>query len=529
MKTNFKILSGIILLIFCMYTYAFNNAAMAEGNTYYVSPSGYNYYSGSVDKPWGSLQHAFSQLKAGDTLFVRGGTYTEISESKYGIKLESPASGTDDNRICVFAYEGEIPILDFSNVTGAGMRWGFYMKDVNYWHFKGLHITKLSQPTTGNMSVACLVTDSNNNIFELLESYENKAAGFRLDGASEGNLILNCDAYNNYDPYTTAPGGNADGIQVASITYRAGTPRINTLKGCRSWYNSDDGFDFWKNEGTVIVEDCWAFNNGRDKGDGCGFKLGKTEQSIEEGIVKRVMRRCIASNNREWGYNNNAADVYAEFFNIISYDNDSRGFYLDIDVDMHTTIKNSISFKNNFPDRFGEYATTEHNNWDMSNVTVSDDDFKSVDHSLLESERQEDGSLPETDYLKLKKGSDLIDAGVDVGLPFKGSAPDVGVYEYDPETGFSINTIDNNFNIYPNPSDTGIINIKWSKKIQGNQLKIDIYDIQGKLIAQNQLNNAIIQGQQQGKIDLSEKEPGPYILRLSDKSACYSCMVILNH
>lgn len=529
MKTNFKVLPGVILLIFCMYIYAFNNAAMAEGNRYYVSPIGYDYYSGAIDKPWGSLQHAFAQLKAGDTLFVRGGTYAEISESKYGIKLVNPESGTEDNRICVFAYEEEVPILDFSNVTGAGMRWGFYMDDVNYWHFRGLHLTKLNQPETGNMSLAFLAQNSNNNIFELLECYENKAAGFRIDGASEGNLILNCDFYNNYDPYTTTSGNNADGVEIASITYRQGNPRVNTLKGCRAWYNSDDGFDFWKNEGTVIVEDCWAFNNGRDKGDGNGFKLGKTEQPREGGITKRVLIRCIAANNRKWGINNNAADLDAELLNIVCFDNDLRAFYLNMDVDMHVTIKNSISYKHSYVDRLGEYATTEHNNWDMSNVTVSDDDFISIDHSLLESDRQEDGSLPETDYLKLKKGSDLIDAGVDVGIPYKGFAPDIGVYEYDPATGFSINTIDNNFNIYPNPSDTGIINIKWSKKLQHNQLKIYIYDIQGKLIAQNQLNNTIIQGQQQVKIDLSEKEPGPYILRLSDNSAYYSCKVILNH
>jgi hypothetical protein len=522
-KNILKIGFGLILLILCGYTFATNSVRAANGSTYYVSISGYDFNDGSIEKPWGTLSHAFSQLKAGDTLYVRSGTYTDIAESKYGIKLESPNSGTEDNRICVFAYPGEVPVLDFSNVTGAGMRWGFYMNGVNYWHFKGLHITKLSQPTTGNMSLACLVTDSNNNIFELMEFYGNKAAGFRIDGASEGNLILNCDAYDNYDPYTSSPGNNADGIQVASITYRAGNPRVNTLKGCRSWYNSDDGFDFWKNDGKVIVEDCWAFNNGRDKGDGCGFKLGKTIEPREEGIVKRVMRRCIASNNREWGYNNNAADLYAEFFNIISYDNDSRGFYLDIDVDMHVTIKNSISFKNTYPDRMGNYATTEHNNWDMSNVTVTDDDFLSVDHTLLETERQTDGSLPETDYLKLKKGSDLIDAGIDVGLPYIGSAPDIGVYEYDPTTGMSMNSIDNDFEIYPNPTDSGIINIKWSANLAGDKLDIDVYNLKGTLIAQNRVELS------PGKIDLSGNDPGIYLLRLRDNSIYRSCKVVLNH
>jgi hypothetical protein len=37
--------------------------------------------------------------------------------------------------------------------------------------------------------------------------------------------------------------------------------------------------------------------------------------------------------------------------------------------------------------------------------------------------------LPVIDFLKLAPGSHLIDAGVNVGLPFNGVAPDVGWFE----------------------------------------------------------------------------------------------------
>ena len=43
--------------------------------------------------------------------------------------------------------------------------------------------------------------------------------------------------------------------------------------------------------------------------------------------------------------------------------------------------------------------------------------------------RQADGSLPSIDFLKLASGSHLVDAGVDVGLPFNGAAPDLGWFE----------------------------------------------------------------------------------------------------
>jgi hypothetical protein len=43
--------------------------------------------------------------------------------------------------------------------------------------------------------------------------------------------------------------------------------------------------------------------------------------------------------------------------------------------------------------------------------------------------RQPDGSLPSIDFLKLAPGSHLIDAGINVGLPYNGLAPDVGWFE----------------------------------------------------------------------------------------------------
>jgi len=39
------------------------------------------------------------------------------------------------------------------------------------------------------------------------------------------------------------------------------------------------------------------------------------------------------------------------------------------------------------------------------------------------------GSLPEIQFLHLSVGGQLINTGVDVGLPFYGTAPDFGYYE----------------------------------------------------------------------------------------------------
>src|SRR5262245_40222009 len=44
-------------------------------STYYVATTGSNNNAGTTDAPWLTLQHAANQVRAGDTVIVRAGTY----------------------------------------------------------------------------------------------------------------------------------------------------------------------------------------------------------------------------------------------------------------------------------------------------------------------------------------------------------------------------------------------------------------------------------------------------------------------
>jgi hypothetical protein len=68
------------------------------------------------------------------------------------------------------------------------------------------------------------------------------------------------------------------------------------------------------------------------------------------------------------------------------------------------------------------------NTWNLS-VTLSDAQFRSVSTSGWDAARQADGSLPVLPNLHLAANSTLIDKGTNVGLPFTGSAPDLGAFE----------------------------------------------------------------------------------------------------
>jgi MYXO-CTERM domain-containing protein len=69
------------------------------------------------------------------------------------------------------------------------------------------------------------------------------------------------------------------------------------------------------------------------------------------------------------------------------------------------------------------------NSWTVMGITVNAMDFLSTMESEATAARQADGSLPNNDFMRLATGSDLIDKGENVGLPFAGSAPDLGPFE----------------------------------------------------------------------------------------------------
>ena len=72
-----------------------------------------------------------------------------------------------------------------------------------------------------------------------------------------------------------------------------------------------------------------------------------------------------------------------------------------------------------------------YNSWNLG-VTLSDAQFQSVSTSGWDAPRQADGSLPALPHLRLAATSTLIDKGTNVGLPYSGTAPDLGAFEAQP-------------------------------------------------------------------------------------------------
>jgi len=366
--------------------------------SFFVATDGSDSNPGTYEKPFASWQKAFNMAKAGDTVYIRGGTYYPDNADQYGVYI-SNKSGSEGNLISILAYPGERPILDVSTLSSSNENFGILLVKTNYWHLKGLEVIGTSQHGKNQLAMAVRMLDGNNNIFELLRLHDNEGTGLNIANNVDNNLVLNCDFYNNHDPHTAIPGGNADGCSIAYVYERNGNERRNVIRGCRAWNNSDDGFDFWQNEGIVTIDSTWAFNNGYDHGDGNGFKMGTTS-GTPESSPQRIVENSISSANSQNGIDQSGSNVLMEFNRNISFNNLYYGFYLCDFRDLTVILTNNVSHNNVHSDCFPANAVHSNNSWD-GGITLTNDDFINISNNLTKN-RQSNGSLPKLSLLKNK-------------------------------------------------------------------------------------------------------------------------------
>lgn len=413
----------------------------ATARTYFVSTSGIDDNSGDFSRPWKTWQKAFDSAKAGDTVYFRGGIYYATSNVIYNPPYNGN-NGTPAKYICFFAYpadrsNGNNPVLDCKNKTIQGD--GILVQRTEYIHFKGLTVRNNKQKMKNDMYASGFAFQNGIGlIIENCVSYNNGTRGFHLAEITSA-IVLNCDSYNNIDSLTTEtfPGNHGNGLMITGHTTGQPFDGNVTIIGCRSWGNSDSGFNS-NYGGFERWENCWSWDNGRLRGEGEGFKYTPAAW-LGAGVLSRKIHNCIAAVNKTIGFDENSNEFdYCnnEVDNNTSYGNGGEGF-VTYPMGFNATrtsrlIRNNISYGNSAPFNWywDNHPTDLNNSWNNPpGVTLSDEDFVSLDVSQLARPRKSDGSLPDIDFLKLNKGSDLIDAGIEIGFPSKGP-PDLGAFEY---------------------------------------------------------------------------------------------------
>jgi MYXO-CTERM domain-containing protein len=405
----------------------------AQAATYYVSTAGSDTAAGTLAKPFLTVAKAQTAATAGDTVYIRGGTYAFTGSGTGGVVFTK--SGAAGAPISYFAYPGEVPVFDLSGLTPSNRVTGLDVH-CDWVHLKGLEVTGVHQYASGQDSWGVRIRGSN-NVIENLNVHHNDAPGvFITSGAN--NLISNTDSHHNWD-YLEG-GGSGDGFGCHS------SGGGNVLRGCRSFDNSDDGFDFINAAGSCTVERSWAFRNGYEPdtttaaGNGAGFKsggYGSPPVVPASGAAEHSVRQCVAFGNRAEGFYANHHPGRINFFNNTAFRNPANyNMLADAGYPSDHVIHNNVAMAtgSSISNFTGGVATF--NSWDLS-VTVNAADFASVTEALANTARSADGSLPDIALVHLVAGSDLIDAGTDVGLSYAGEAPDLGAFEYGEASGGS--------------------------------------------------------------------------------------------
>lgn len=408
-------------------------ATPALAATYYVATTGSDTAAGSQAAPFATLTKANSVAAAGDTIYVRGGTYyitTQLVLSKSGT--------SDTNRTKIWAYPGEVPVLDASRyvTSNAAVDVPVVLVTGSWMHLKGLEIGNAKVGASGDHSYSLLRTkNASNNTFELLNLHNGFGPGLFIDTGTGGNLILNCDSHDNYDVNgSQGDGQNGDGFGVHYQT----TGPSTIIRGCRAWMDSDDGYDLISQEVPVTIEGSFAIQNGVGAdGNGNGFKVGSSQTG-----VRHIVRNNVAWKNKSSGFYANHSTGGNTWYNNTSYNNGTQYNMLASSFDSSGNVTGTITLsgakahimRNNigFPNKNANMGgvDTAFNTWDL-NITEASTDFASTSDTGCTGPREADGSLPAAcTFLHLKAGSPLIDKGTNVGLPYNGAAPDLGAYEF---------------------------------------------------------------------------------------------------
>ncbi|KAL4962918.1 putative pectate lyase [Aspergillus stella-maris] len=365
----------------------------------YVSPDGSDDAAGTVDAPLLSIQLAVDNAAAGDTIYLRAGTYSPTTN------IQISSSGTSSTPIILRAYEGEAVIIDGEELPGTPAdldasldnedRGILHIEGAEYWEFYDLELI--------NGPYGVYSRDSSNNHYERIITRDNYETGFQIQGDASNNVVLYLDSYGNRDPRKN--GESADGFAC-----KEGSGEGNILRGARLWNNVDDGLDLWEFTSAVTIEDTISWGNGVNRwdftpfeGDGNGFKLGGGDEA-DIGPANHIITNCIAFDNAHDGFTDNSQPGDFNLSRNTAWDNGAIGFRFGTAV---ATLTGNIAASNaERPASLSEEQISSGNSWDADD-SWDDASFVSVDTALVQGERNADGTIEASDFLIPVSGEDI--------------------------------------------------------------------------------------------------------------------------
>ena len=374
-----------------------------SGDTYYVATNGSDGNTGSIGSPWATIPHAFGSTKPGDTVILRGGTYSNFGDTA----LEGNVGGTPEQYKTLAAYPGEAAIIN----RDRGLR-----VLSPYIRVKGLQFQNSYVFSSGNA--------------EILENKFSGACGYGCINLHGNNFLISGNTIDNM----TLTGTLHHGM------YIHGGENI-TVRGNYVNFNSEGyGIHVYEDQNAVAHKNIIIDGN-RVGGSvsRSGILLSNPNVTMDGVIIRNNLITNNAQNGIRTMSNIHNLEIYNNTFYANGLNNDSTDADGDISVRFNTTgpitIKNNI-FHNpdvHVQDREDSPNITLQNNlyWpSVKNIGVSDSKAVVGDPVFANAGAGD---------FHVKAGSKAIDTGVSltqvtadrdgISRP-QGTAYDMGAYEY---------------------------------------------------------------------------------------------------
>jgi predicted outer membrane repeat protein len=360
-------------------------------------------------------------------------------------------------------------------------------------------------------------TVSEISVFNYCTIEYGKATGDYPDMHGGAVLLKESDAefYHCIFQNNQAIGSGDDGMGGAVYAYNTGTETETLTKfiDCTFENNqsvTEGGAIKFTNDGNTEITRCKFLSNSANYGGGaimfysavdvhltnCLFYSNYSNNSGGGAIktlnptVSLFFTNCTITSNSAYGAGEGGAVAldYADatFVNCIIYDNYQQ-YGSEINIGMSAT------------------ATINYCDVDMPDDATGSNNLDNLNPLFITT-----GS----ESFHLQEGSPCINAGVDVGLPYQGTAPEMGCYEYDETVGIEDYRADA-ITMYPNPANDSV-----SFDEIENLEEITIIDSTGKKIADYSVDYL------SHRINLSRLTTGVYYIQFKTERGTLSKKII---
>jgi parallel beta-helix repeat protein len=423
------IINKQLISLFCALFFLTLTTSYAQAGTYYVSTGGSDSNNGtSVGTAFLKIQKCINTMVAGDTCFVRGGTYSEsVTINKQGNSVSS---------ITLKNYQNETPII-----SG-----GITLTNADYWVIDGI--------TVQGSSSYGIYSDGSDNI-----TYKNCEVDHPLDGGiinrnSTNVVVDNCNVH-----HTNWRGdGSHEAISMVNVNgFEVRNNQVHDSKeeGIDAKYGARNGKIYnnvvYGNGGPNIYIDAASnidiFNNN---------VYGATGDKANIGLAVEV------------NSNNYSTDNIKIYNNIMRDSKGGVSFWVEAGAEGYASFDGTQIFNNLFYRNisrgairyggFSNYATNsqiKNNIFKGNSSTIDVTGTAGIDHNLFDTSPKGTNAITTSSFgfadevgfdFHLNSNSPAVNAGVSVTTVTtdfdgnsrpSGSAYDIGPYEY--VTGGGVN------------------------------------------------------------------------------------------